>query len=116
MTGAAEQRKSARIAVALKGRVRTDSARHKALTENLSTGGAMLTVDEDHELSAGQNVVVELEVPAPIGETISLDATVRWASEMLPDLIGVEFSTPLSGALAEWLAALVAESEAREQG
>lgn len=75
-------------------------------TENLSARGAMLSVPEDHGLRAEQAVTLALHAPDGTGlNDASVTGHVRWSSETLPEIVGVEFDGPLSPPWCAWLAA-----------
>jgi hypothetical protein len=79
--------------------VTTSSGRKlRAKSENLSLGGAMLTLSASFEVDAGETVELAFALPRPNGPALPITrkAVVRWTSELLPDLLGVAFEQPLS--------------------
>jgi hypothetical protein len=76
-------------------------------TENLSERGAMLSVDLDSVLAPGDRIELELSLPQ-IG-VVTLAATVRWVSAVLPGITGVEFQTPVLPELLAHVLTLLAE-------
>ena len=62
----------------------------------------MLTLPGGLELVPGERVELSFALPRPDGPDLPVArrAVVRWASELLPDLIGVAFDEPLAPAEA----------------
>ena len=81
-------------------------------TENLSERGAMLSVDIDPAVNAGDLLELEFELPQ-VG-TITVGVTVRWVSAVLPGMVGVEFNPPVVPELSAHIALLVAERRIAE--
>ena len=107
-----EQRKSERVAVSVQVDIVTQELRLKARTENLSEGGAMLSLDPEHGLRPGDQVDLELALPATDAGgpgPIKARAVIRWASDLLPELVGIEFREALGDAVAQWLATQAAD-------
>lgn len=84
------------------------------MTENLSDRGAMLSVDIDPPLSPGDSLELELELP-DIG-VLTVPATVRWTSSVLPGMSGVEFTAPVAPELLAHIAQLISERIDEAQG
>jgi len=89
--------------------VRHQGREGRGSTENLSERGAMLSVDIDPALSASDELELELELPQ-VG-SLTVRATVRWASAVLPGMIGVEFDAPIQAELLAHFAMLVMQLE-----
>jgi Tfp pilus assembly protein PilZ len=71
-----------------------DSGFANGLTENLSPSGAMISVEDEPPVEAGQEVTLSVQLPGQ-GRKFELGARVRWVSEMLPNTLGIEFDDGL---------------------
>ena len=83
-----------------------DGKRMTATTENLSSQGAMITIPSAVKLRPSTDVVLRFEIPhanSAIPVPVERTATVRWSSELVPGLIGVEFERALSDEAREAL-------------
>jgi hypothetical protein len=76
-------------------------------TENVSERGAMISVDIDPPLAAGDRIELDLEFDWPKRDRVG--ATVRWASAVLPGMVGVEFDSPIEPEITTKLAKLIAQ-------
>lgn len=77
------------------------------MTENLSERGAMLSVDIDPPLAAGDELELALELPG--NGVVTIQARVRWTSTVLPGMTGVEFIPPVLPELLAHVAQILAE-------
>lgn len=106
-----EQRSEPRIGVQFDVELTTAAGRRlRARTENLSLHGAMLSLRVDPPLSPGERLTVEFSLPepdAPEPRKVRREATVRWASEILPDMLGIAFDVPLGSAEARLVGGLL---------
>jgi hypothetical protein len=96
-----------RVAAHYRLTVRYAGLEGRGNTENLSERGAMLSVDMDPPLSAGDEFELVLELPQR--GPLTIPVTVRWVSAVLPGMIGVEFDPPVNPELLAHIASLVAE-------
>lgn len=101
----ADLRTQPRVAVHLRLIVRHAGFEGRGHTENLSERGAMISVDIDPALSPGDPLDLEFELPH-IGP-VSVPATVRWVSAVLPGMTGIEFDPPILPELAAYIASLI---------
>ena len=58
----------------------------------------MLSVEIDPPLGAGD--VVQLAITLPDGAVVVVGGRVRWASSVLPGMVGVEFDPPMINRVA----------------
>ncbi|PRQ07812.1 PilZ domain protein [Enhygromyxa salina] len=95
--------------------LRRAGGKGRGTTENLSERGAMVSLDVDPPLVAGE--MIELEIELPGYGSLAVPAKVRWASTVLPGMTGVEFTLPVSPVLLAHIAQLITtgidEAEAR---
>ena len=110
----ADLRTQARVAVHLRLTVRHAGFEGRGHTENLSERGAMISVDIDPALSPGDLLELELELPH-IGP-VTVPASVRWASAVLPGMTGVEFEPPILPELLAYIASLLGREIDEAQG
>ena len=92
---AVDQRRDVRIRAHWAIRVVWDTGYANGLTENLSRSGAMISVEDEPPVKAGQQVTLSVRLPGH-GRSFELGAKVRWVSEMLPNTLGIEFDEALS--------------------
>ena len=100
----ADARKQPRVAVHYRLILRRAGIEGRGTTENLSERGAMLSVDIDPPLAAGETCEIDLELPS--AGLVTVRATVRWASAVLPGMVGVEFGMGVPPELVAHLAQL----------
>lgn len=74
--------------------LRWDEGSANGMTENLSSQGAMMSMEDEPPLYTGEKVTLVVQLPGR-GRSFELAGTVRWVSEMLPNTLGVEFDEPL---------------------
>ena len=94
-----ELRADLRVPLHLHINITTENGRRlRGRTENLSAGGAMLTIAVDPPLVAGEFLSVEFELPRPGESPLSIrrSGCVSWASAVLPDLLGICFDKRLA--------------------
>jgi hypothetical protein len=101
----ADSRTQPRVAVHLRLTVRHAGFEGRGHTENLSERGAMISVDIDPALVPGD--LLELEFELPHVGLITVAASVRWASAVLPGMTGIEFEPPVLPELLAFLASLI---------
>ena len=104
-----EQRSATRYGLQLEVELTTTKGRKlRAQSENLSAGGAMLTLHSRYEFEIGETFVIAFSLSSAEGEPISVlrGATVRWVSDLLPDMLGVAFDQALDAAAAQRLGEL----------
>lgn len=82
------------------------------MTENLSERGAMISVELEPPPEAGDALALELELPG-VGP-VALNVSVRWASAVLPGMIGIEFEQPVPPELLVHIQHLLSERMALE--
>ncbi len=87
--------------------VRCGAREGRGTTENLSERGAMLSVDMDPPL--GSTDVVDVTITLPDGTDVRARGRVRWASSVLPGVVGVEFDEPVDEELASHVQESLAE-------
>ncbi|PRQ02241.1 PilZ domain protein [Enhygromyxa salina] len=85
--------------------VRHAGVEGRGQTENLSERGAMASIDVDPALCAGDHIELDIELPGH--GTVSVAASVRWTSTVLPGMTGLEFTQPISAELLGHIAELV---------
>ena len=83
-----------------------DTNAGRGATENLSEYGAMLSVEINPPLEPGDVLGVELHLP---GGAVQLRARVKWASTVLPGMVGVQFEQPLAPEYLVHYAELISE-------
>jgi hypothetical protein len=101
----ADLRAQLRVAVHYRLSLRRGTREGRGTTENLSERGAMVSVEIDPPLSAGDDI--DLEIDLPEQGRVSVPAKVRWASTVLPGMTGVEFTLPVAPQLLAHIAQLV---------
>ena len=67
--------------------------RLEGTTDNLSLSGAMVSTSPDERMDTGTRV--RLTLSPPNANAVATEATVRWASGVIPGMVGLEFDTPL---------------------
>lgn len=106
----ANLRTQPRVAVHLRLIVRHAGFEGCGHTENLSERGAMISVDIEPALVPGDLLDLEFELPH-LGP-VTVPATVRWASAVLPGMTGIEFELPVLPELLAFIASLLGQQMA----
>ncbi|KIG16243.1 hypothetical protein DB30_04703 [Enhygromyxa salina] len=101
----ADLRAQLRVAVHYRLSLRRAGVEGRGTTENLSERGAMVSLDIDPPLAAGEEIALEIELPG-YGSLV-VPSKVRWASTVLPGMTGVEFTLPVPPVLLAHIAELV---------
>jgi len=81
------------VAVHYRVAVRHAGREARGTTENLSERGAMLSVEIDPPLAAGDPLALALSLPD--GTVIGFGGRVCWVSSVLPGMAGIEFDLPM---------------------
>jgi hypothetical protein len=100
------------VAVQYRLTARLGDREGRGLTENLSERGAMISVELEPPPEAGDELELELELPGVGPVTVS--TSVRWASAVLPGMIGAEFEQPVPPELLVHIQHLLNERMALE--
>jgi hypothetical protein len=93
-----EQRADSRVGLSVHLFVTLDDGKRlTGTTENLSVEGAMITVPSSVPLPPGTHLELRFELPhgADTPVPVETGASVIWSSEVVPGLLGVEFSPGL---------------------
>jgi hypothetical protein len=107
-----EQRRDPRVPLQILVDITTENGRKlQGQTENLSLGGAMLSLKVHPPLNAGEFLSVEFSIPRREEEALIVrrSGRVSWASDVLPDLLGICFETPLDEEQGSLLKGLIPE-------
>ena len=110
MGAGAEQRRDVRVKLHCTISVRFGDQQVQGETDNVSVRGVMVSVPEDTPLERGDEVEVEFTLPGASAAT-RCAATVRWSSQVLPGVLGLEFKAALDPSTAAIL-----DQHARDQG
>ena len=101
-----DQRSQLRVAVHYGLTVRHEGREGRGKTENLSERGAMISVEFEPPLTPGDEIDLDIELDG-LG-TITVPASVKWASTVLPGMTGIEFDPPVLPELIGHIAQLLA--------
>lgn len=89
-----DKRKHPRVRALWPVRFVWDSGYADGLTEDLSIGGARISIEDEPPVYAGEEVAIALQLPGD-GEKLEVVARVRWVDEDLPNTMGLAFDEDL---------------------
>ncbi len=96
---ASEKRSYRRLPAAWTIQLTWEGGRASGQTENLTLGGAMVTLAAEPDIGSGTPVDATLDLPS--GRSIALRGRVAWVSSVLPGLVGIEFGGETSDPFSE---------------